>query len=152
MVKIVCWNINRSADACTELRKMDVDVALLQEVGKGAAHRMADILGEAETWDWDRSNSWPAVVQLSDRVKVDVFTPVTPEDGGIKQNTIAVSDCRTLVAARVTPLGGKRTGRAFLVFSIYARWLDTHPRARHSSSRKGGSASEPGGVLGGVRR
>ena len=75
MVKLVCWNINRSADACTELREMDADVALLQEVGKGAARRMADVLGEAETWDWDRSDVWPAVARLSDRVKVDVFKP-----------------------------------------------------------------------------
>lgn len=99
---------------------------------------MADILGEAATWDWERSNAWPAVVRLSDRVKVDVFTPVAPEGGGIKRNTIAVSDRRTLAGARVTPLGGKRTGRAFLVFSVYARWLDTHPRAEHSTSRNGG--------------
>ena len=42
MVRIVCWNINRSSDAFTELRKMDADVALLQEVGKGAARRMVD--------------------------------------------------------------------------------------------------------------
>ena len=141
MVKIVCWNINRSVDACTELRKMDADVALLQEVGKGAAQRLEDILGirEAETWDWDRSDVWPAVVRLSDRVKVDVFKPVTPEGGGITRNTIAVSDRRTLAAARVTPLhGGKRSGRPFLVFSLYARWLDTHPRAYHSTSRKAG--------------
>ena len=35
---MVCWNINRSPDAFTELSEMpDVDVALLQEVGKGAA-------------------------------------------------------------------------------------------------------------------
>ena len=145
MVKIVCWNLNRSADACTELRQMDVDVALLQEVGKGAAQRMADILGEAETWDWEQSNAWPAVARLSDRVKVDVFTPVAPEGGGIKRNTIAVSDRRTLAAARVTPLDGKRTARAFLVFSLYARWLNTHPQAKHSTSRRGGapSASTP---------
>ncbi len=136
MVKIVCWNINRNADACTELRKMDADVALLQEVGKGAARRMADILGEAETWDWDLSDVWPAVVRLSDRVKVDVFRPVAPEeDADITRNAIAVSDRRTVAAARVTPL---RTGRAFLVFSVYARWLTRHPGAYHSTSGKGG--------------
>ena len=139
MVKIVCWNINRSADACTELRKMDADVALLQEVGKGAAQGMADILGEAETWDWDRSDAWPAVVRLSDRVKVDVLKPVAPEGGGITRNTMAVGDRRTLAGARVTPLrGSKRVGRAFLVFSLYARWLGTHPEAYHSTSGKGG--------------
>ena len=135
MVKIVCWNINRSADACSELRKMDADIALLQEVGKGASQRMADILGEAETWDWD----WPAVVRLSDRVKVDVFKPVAPDSGGITRNTIAVGDPRTLAGARVAPVrGSTRAGRSFVVFSLYARWLDTHPEAYHSTTRKGG--------------
>ena len=117
---------------------MDADVALLQEVGKGAAQRMADILGEAETWDWDRSDAWPAVVRLSDRVKVDVFKPVAPEGGGITRNTIAVGDRRTLAGARVTPQRGSRPGRSFLVFSLYARWLDTHPEAYHSTPGKGG--------------
>ena len=138
MVKLVCWNINRSADACTELRKMDADVALLQEVGKGAARRIADILNEAEAWDWDRSDAWPAVVRLSDRVKVDVFTSVSPEGGGVTRNTIAVSDRRTLAAARVTPQRGSGRGRSFLAFSLYARWLDTHPKAYHASSRNAG--------------
>ena len=139
MVKIVCWNINRSPGACTELRRMDADVALLQEVGKGAAQRLADILGEGETWDWKRQDVWPLVVQLSDRVKVDLFTPVAPETGGITRNTIAVSDRCTLAAARVTPLsGGKQTHPAFFVFSTYARWLYTHPCAQHSASRRAG--------------
>ena len=56
------------------------------EVGKVAAQGMADILGEAETWDWDRSDAWPAVVRLSDRVKVDVLKPVAPEGGGVTRN------------------------------------------------------------------
>ena len=115
---------------------MDADVALLQEVGKGATQCMADILAGVETWDWSQSDRWPAVVRLSERVKVDVFRPVAPEeDGDITQSTIAVSDRRTLAAARVTPLP---TGRAFLVFSVYARWLNTHPRAYRSTSRRGG--------------
>ena len=35
VVRIVCWNINRRADACAELRRMDADVALLQGSRKG---------------------------------------------------------------------------------------------------------------------
>ena len=138
MVRIVCWNINRSVDACAELRKMeDADVALLQEVGKGAALRMTKATGENVKWDWDRSSIWPAVVRLSDRVKVDVFGPVALECGGVGQNTIAVSDSRALAAARVTPL---RDGKPFLVFSMYARWFEPHPdpHAGRIPSRRGG--------------
>ena len=139
MVRIVCWNINRSVDACAELRKMDADVALLQEVGKGAARRMADLISEGVAWDWDRSNIWPAVVRLSDRVKVEVFAPVAPDCGDMAQKTIAVSDSRTLAAARVTPLhDGKPAGEPFLVFSMYARWFRPHPLVERSTSRRGG--------------
>ena len=140
MVRIVCWNINRSLDARAELRKMhDADLALLQEVGKGAARRMAGAIGEEVAWDWGRSNIWPAVVRLSPRVKVEVFTAVTPECGEISQNTIAVSDARTLAAARVTPLReGKPAGKPFLVFSMYARWFNPHPLAERSTSRRKG--------------
>ena len=165
MVKIVCWNINRSLDACEELRQMDgVDVALLQEVGKRAAGRIAGVSGEGTSWNWDRSSIWPAVVPLSDRVKLDVFTPVTPwgdvtrdsmavnatkaaasmvapawEDG--KRGTMAVSDPCTLAAARVTPLHkGKPAAEPFLVFSMYARWGKPHPLAERSPSRRGDRA------------
>ena len=140
MVRIVCWNINRSVDACAELRKMeDADVALLQEVGKGAALRMTKITGEDVKWDWDRSSIWPAVVPLSDRVKVDVFRPVPLECGGMGQNTIAVSDSRALAAARVTPLhDGNAADGPFFVFSMYARWFNPHPRVKRYRSRSGG--------------
>ena len=142
MVRIVCWNINRSPDAWTELRGMDnADVALLQEVGKGAARRMADGISEGVARDWDRSNVWPAVVQLSPRVKVELFTSVGPECGNTTQNTMAVSDSRTLAAASVTPLhDGKRADKPFLVFSMYARWFNPHPLAERSPSRRGGRA------------
>ena len=86
MVRIVCWNINRSLDAWTKLRETDdADVALLQEVGKGATRRMADAIGEGVSWDWRRSNIWPAVVRLSHRVKVEVLAHVAPECGDITQ-------------------------------------------------------------------
>ena len=140
MVRIVCWNINRSLDACAELEGMDdIDVALLQEVGKGAARRMAGIISEGVAWDWNRSSLWPAVLRLSRRVKVEVFKPVAPECGDMAQNTLAVSDPRTLVGARVTPLrDGKPVGEPFFVFSMYARWLEPHPFAGRSPSRRGG--------------
>ncbi len=140
MVRIVCWNINRSRDAFLELTEMpDVDVALLQEVGKGAAACMADTLGEQVAWNWSRSRIWPAIVRLSDRVRVDLFTPVAPEREVLPLDTIAVSDSRTLAAARVTPLhDGKPASEPFFVFSMYARWLYPHPQAERSPSRRGG--------------
>ena len=76
MVRIVCWNINRSLDSYAELRRMGADVALLQEVGKGAARRMADVIGEGVAWDWDRSNAWPAVVRLSPRSRSKCSHPL----------------------------------------------------------------------------
>lgn len=141
MVRIVCWNINRSLAASEELRQMDdVDVALLQEVGKGAAGRIADISGEGTSWNWDRSSIWPAVVQLSDRVKLDVFTPVTPW-GDVTRDSMAVSDPFMLAAARVTPLHeGKPAAEPFLVFSMYARWCTPHPLAERSPPRRGDQA------------
>ncbi len=140
MVRIVCWNINRSRDAFLELTEMDdVDVALLQEVGKGAAACMASTVDEQVAWDWNRSRMWPAVVRLSDRVRVDLFTPVAPESDVLPPDTIAVSDPRTLAAARVTPLhDGKPAAEPFFVFSMYARWLYPHPQAERSPSRQGG--------------
>ena len=124
MVRMVCWNINRSADAFTELSEMDdVDVALLQEVGKGAAGRIADTTGEGVPWNWNRSSIWPAVVRLSDRVRVDLFTPVPLEREGMPLDAVAVSDSRMLAGARVTPLrGGRPALESFLVFSMHARW------------------------------
>ena len=140
MVRMVCWNINRSPDAFLELAEMpDVDVALLQKVGKGAAGCMANTLGEPVPWNWSRSRIWPAVVRLSDRVRVDVLAPVAPERDVVPLDTIAVSDSRTLAAARVTPLhDGNPAGEPFLVFSMFARWLYLHPQAERSPSRQGG--------------
>ena len=139
MVRMVCWNVNRSADAFTELGEMsDVDVALLQKVGRGAARRMADASGERVPWNWNRSSVWPAVVRLSDRVRVDLFTPVPLEHEATPPDAVAVSDSRMLAAARVTPLrGGKPALESFLVFSMHARWLYPHPQAERSRPRGG---------------
>jgi hypothetical protein len=136
---MVCWNINRSRDAFLELTEMpDVDVALLQEVGRGAAGRIADTSGERVPWNWNRSSTWPAVVRLSDRVRVDLFEPVAAEREGMPANAIAVSDSRTLAAARVTPLhGGIPALESFLVFSMHARWLYPHAQAERARPRGG---------------
>ena len=140
MVRMVCWNINRSQNAWKKLHETgDADVALLQEVGKTAARRIADTTGERVTWDWNRSSRWPAVVRLSRRVAVEVLTPVALGCGDITQDTISVSDSRTLAAARVTPLrDGKAAGEPFFVFSMYARWFEPHPHAGRTPSRRGG--------------
>ena len=77
MVKIVCWNIAISDAAYPALQEMDADVALLQEVGPGAAEQMQGALGgREERWDWGRRDRWPAVAKLSDRVEVERFHPV----------------------------------------------------------------------------
>jgi len=128
MVKIVCWNINRSTEAHPILQEMDADVALLQEVGKCAAAQMEGALGGSNAhWDWETHHRWPAVLKLSDRVKVEWFRPIplmVPEEA---TDEIAVSDLPTLAAAKVTSLPD---GEPFIVMSMYARWYRPHPLAR----------------------
>ena len=132
MVKIVCWNINRSLDAYPKLQEMDADVALLQEVGPGAADEMKGALGGNEHWndhpDWNKHHGWSAVLKLSDRVKVRWFRPICLMAKEEATDEIAVSDLPTLAAAEVTPLGGE----PFIVVSMYARWYRPHPLARNA--------------------
>ena len=134
MVKIVCWNINRSTEAYPELQKMNADIALLQEVGPGAAEQMDGALGGNAHWakypEWNKHRGWPAVLKLSDRVKVEWFRPIPLMTKEEKKNQIAVSDLPTLAAARVTPVtDGKPSGEPFIVVSMYARWYAPHPLA-----------------------
>ena len=126
MVKIVCWNINMSTEAYPKLQEMDADVALLQEVGPGAAEQMEDALCGVEHWDWETHGRWPAVLKLSNRVKVRWFRPIPLMAKEEKKNQIAVSDLPTLAAACVTPLPD---GEPFIVMSMYARWYCPHPLA-----------------------
>ena len=134
MTKIVCWNIGRSPDAYPALQEMDADIALLQEVGPGAAEGMASVLGGHEHWenypDWNRHNGWPAVVKLSNRVEVKWFRPVSLMTREEEDDQIAVSDLPTLAAAQVTPLPD---GEPFIVVSMYARCYRLHPNARDGS-------------------
>ncbi len=128
MTKIVCWNINRSPDAYPALQTMGADVALLQEVGQGAAAQMTGALGGSDRhWDWAECDRWPAVANLRpDRVKVEWFDPVHLPVLSVEENEIAVSDPATLAAARVTPL---KEGDPFIVVSMYGRWQSPHPHA-----------------------
>ena len=130
MVKIVCWNINMSLDAYPKLQEMDADVALLQEVGPGAAEQMEDALCGVEHWDWGKCDRWPAVAKLSDQVEVTCLRTVPLPVMSVEQDEIAVSDLPTLAAARVTPVAdGKPSGEPFIVVSMYARWYRPHPLA-----------------------
>ena len=134
MVKIVCWNINRSLDAYPKLQEMDADVALLQEVGPGAADEMKGALGGNEHWndhpDWNKHHGWSAILKLSDRVKVRWFRPICLMATEEKRNQIAVSDLPTLAAACVTPLPQTENSiEPFIVVSMYARWYAPHPLA-----------------------
>ena len=138
MVKIVCWNINRSTEAYPELQKMNADVALLQEVGPGAADEMKDALGGNAHWndhpDWNKRHGWPAVLKLSNRVKVRWFRPISLMVKEEKKNQIAVSDLPTLAAACVTPLPQTEDSiEPFIVVSMYARWYRPHPLAREKT-------------------
>ncbi len=131
MVKIVCWNIAMSDAAYPALQEMDADVALLQEVGPGAAEQMHGALGGGEDlWDWGKRDRWPAVAKLSDRVEVERFRPVLLPVTDVGEDEIAVSDPATLAAAQVTPLPD---GEPFIVVSMYGRWLSPHPRADNST-------------------
>ena len=85
---------------------MDADVALLQEAGRPPAD-VADAVefGQGDSWLRGEFDRWPLVVKLSDRVRVEWFTPTNPANE-TKEGEIAVSDIGTLAAARVVPLDG----------------------------------------------
>ena len=131
MTKGVCWNIEQNKrQSWEELLEMDdVDVALLQEVGK----RPPDLpieLGTQDPWEpWDERiyDRGAAVVKLSDRVEVEWFKRVFL-NGAAKDDEIAVSQIGTIAAAKVKP--GKGEGEPFIAFSLYARWLKPHPRTK----------------------
>lgn len=141
-MKIVSWNIAKRRKAWLELFEMaregEVDLALLQEAGKGppegldrpegfgfkhVARELDDRLGPKRPV-LDR---WPAVVKLSDRVQVEWIEqlpaygwPLSPD------SEMEVSGVGTLAVARVKPASGA-TEDSFLAVSMYARWLRTHP-------------------------
>ena len=135
MIRVVSWNIARRRRPLAELLEMDVDVALLQEVGSGAAPSLPEGMetGGRRHWDsytwapdhpasrfrvrWER---WPMIVKLSDRVEVEWFEQVGP-DRQPKENEISVSDVGSIAAARVVPRDPE-DGRPFIAVSMYALW------------------------------
>ena len=139
MTKIVSWNIATMHDAWRELLNMDVDVALLQE----AKNPPSDVEGKIDTgpsehwdahvWNADYRDRWPnglfdrwcKIVKLSDRVEVEWFKQISPM-AGVAADEIAVSGIGTIAAARITP----KDDEPFIVVSMYARWIGSHPYAR----------------------
>ena len=149
MIKVVSWNIAKRLDPWRELVKMGADVALLQEAGD-FPNEVADKVntGPPESWDsrvwnadyeklwgkeklrerWGRTgifDRWCKIVKLSDRVEIEWFKQISPISG-VAKDEIAVSGIGTIAAARITP----RSGESFLVVSVYARWLGSHPSTK----------------------
>ena len=145
MIRVVNWNVARRRKPLDELRLMDADVALLQEVGTGVAVKLPPGMetGSRRHWDsytWTHDypegrfstwcTRWPVVVKLSDRVDVEWFEQVGP-DYSPSEYQMTVSDVGLIAAARVTPKD-PRDGEPFIVMSMYAHW-NPEDRAVQSS-------------------
>ena len=135
MIKVMNWNVARRREPLRQLREMDADVALLQEVGPGMAIDLPDGIetGRRAHWDsrvwksqWREDESrwwcdrWPMVVKMSDRVDVEWFEQVGPNSEPA-ENEIAVSGIGLIAAARVTPKD-PNNGEPFIAVSMYAHW------------------------------
>ncbi len=127
MTTVVCWNIRKSHKPWFELLEMNADVALLQEAGNPPSGLPSCVVTGSQTtgdqWnDLVDFKSWPLVVKLSDRVKVEWFKRVLPRFQVTSSDEMVVSDAGTIAAARVIPCDGE----PFLVVSMYSRWLRPH--------------------------
>lgn len=140
-MKVVSWNIARRRKAWLELfemaRRDEVDVALLQEAGKGPPNGLERPEGfgfkhvarklDGRLWPKRPAlDRWPAVVKLSDRVQVEWIEQLPAGGAPESESEMEVSGVGTLAAARVTPAYGAAEDSFFAV-SMYARWLNTHP-------------------------
>ena len=67
-------------------------------------------------------------MKLSDRVEVEWFKRVFLNSAAVQDDEIAVSEIRTIAAAKVKP--GKGEGEPFIAFSLYARWFKPHPTTK----------------------
>ena len=138
MIRVVSWNIARRHRPLEDLREMDVDLALLQEVGTGAASRLQEDMGTGGRRHWDsyawtpdypagrfraRCDRWPMVVKLSDRVEIEWFAQVGP-DHQPDVNELSVKDVGLIAAARVIPKDPE-DGEPFIAVSMYALWDPT---------------------------
>lgn len=157
MTKIVCWNIAKKQAPWRELVKMadagDADVALLQEAGNPPWDIEKDVdTGPSESWDsrvwnadyeklWGKEklikrfgirglfDRWCKIVKLSNHVEIEWFKQISPI-AGVARDEIAVSGIGTIAAARIIPPDSD----PFIVISMYARWLGSHPSAKGRSS------------------
>ena len=147
MIRVVSWNIATRRNPLEELRKMDADIALLQEVSSGRAGRLPDGLetGSRRHWDsytWTADypeeqfrtwcDRWPMVVKMSDRVEIEWFEQIGP-DNDPKENEFSVSDVGLIAAARVIPKDPEDS-KPFVAVSMYAHWNKENHAVRSSVS------------------
>ena len=147
MIGVVSWNVATRRGPLEELREMDADVALLQEVGPGAAVRLPAGLETGGRGHWDSHmwtsdypedrfrtwcDRWPMVVKLSDRVEVEWFNQIGPDDRP-SADEITVSDVGLMTAARVTTRDPE-DGEPFIAVSMYAHWNQKDHAVRSSIS------------------
>ena len=129
MITVVSWHIGKQKAPWRELVRMagdgDADVALVQEAGNPPSDVVA-LVDDDDGVFWDRHvyDRWPLVVQLSDRITVTSYRHVPPISD-LTEDTIGVSGIGTIAAAKVTPRDSE--DEAFIVVSMYARWLKPHP-------------------------
>ena len=136
MIRVISWNIAKGIEPWHWLAKMaergEADIALLQEAGSPP-----DDLGYPVRYEdnifWDRSlyDRWPLVVQLSERVQVEWFRQVPPRSE-LDEKEIGVSGIGTMATAKVTP--PDRPQEAFVVVSMYARWIKFHPSTGYQTN------------------
>ena len=125
MINVVSWNIGKQKAPWRELVRMagdgDADVALVQEAGSLPGD-VVDLVDYDDHVFWDRHlyDRWPLVVKLSDRITVTSYRHVPPISD-LGADTIGVSGIGTIAAAKVTPRDSEH--EAFIVVSMYARWL-----------------------------
>ena len=136
MIRIVCWNINKSQDPWHELVRMAgdgaADLALLQEAGnppEALKDRIHCVVGGH--WKCPCYDRWPLVVKLSDRVSVKPYGQVPPICD-LGDDDVGASDIGTVAAARVIPHGNE--DEAFVAVSMYARWLSPHTSTNAESN------------------
>ena len=131
MITVVCWNIDGKHDPWRQLIEMDADVAVLQEARKPPKDVAPHVeIGPTDHWGSIDYPTWPLIARLSDRVKVDWFTPAVVAQTGtgkriVGETQIAVSDPLTIAAACIHLPGSE----PFIAASMYARWLKPHPLA-----------------------
>ncbi len=124
-IKVVSWNIGHRIKPWTELLAMGADLALSQETGDPPAGVVSRLVGWGGGQDSDSRglyDRWPLVVQLSERIKVDWFDPVSPLDR-LTSGKFVASDLSTIALARVEAPGVL----PFVAVSMYARWMKPHP-------------------------